>query len=162
MADNRTVLPLERIEQLILLIRGYKVMLDADLARLYGVSTKVFNQAVKRNKDWFPEDFAFQLSEQEFSSLRSQFVTSNSRGGATVPTPRFYRTGRGHAVQRTYSSAFAFNPGNLLAFRRFASRRDSPSGSAPGGVRNEAPFVLVSAARAGLDRKERKRATRGS
>jgi ORF6N domain len=56
-------------------------MLDADLARLYGVSTKVFNQAIRRNKDRFPSDFVFQLSHQEFRSLRSQFVTSNRRGG---------------------------------------------------------------------------------
>jgi hypothetical protein len=56
-------------------------MLDADLAKLYGVSTKVFNQEVRRNEDRFPADFAFQLTEQEFHSLRSQFVTSKRRGG---------------------------------------------------------------------------------
>ena len=71
----------ERIENAILFIRGQKVMLDADLARLYGVSTKVFNQAVRRNEDRFPPDFAFQLTDEEFHSLRSQFVTSNRRGG---------------------------------------------------------------------------------
>jgi DNA-binding PadR family transcriptional regulator len=56
-------------------------MLDADLARLYGVSTKVFNQAVRRNSDRFPPDFVFQLTDQEFDSLRSQFVTSKRKGG---------------------------------------------------------------------------------
>jgi ORF6N domain len=56
-------------------------MLDADLARLYGVPTKSFNQAVRRNKERFPADFAFQLTDREFRSLRSQFVTSNRRGG---------------------------------------------------------------------------------
>ena len=79
--DGRSVVPVERIENAILFIRGQKVMLDADLARLYGVSTKAFNQAMRRNKDRFPPDFAFQLTDQEFHSLRSQFVTSNGRGG---------------------------------------------------------------------------------
>ena len=71
----------ERIESCILFIRGHKVMLDRDLSQLYGVSTKVFNQAVRRNKDRFPPDFMFQLTIQEFRSLRSQIVTSNKRGG---------------------------------------------------------------------------------
>ena len=63
-------------------IRGQKVMLDSDLAELYDVETKVLNQAVKRNLHRFPEDFMFQLSENEYVSiLRSQFVTSNIKGG---------------------------------------------------------------------------------
>jgi hypothetical protein len=56
-------------------IRGQKVMLDSDLASMYGVETKVLNQAVKRNKKRFPEDFFFQLTQDEWDSLRSQFVT---------------------------------------------------------------------------------------
>lgn len=80
-SDGSVVVPVERIENAILFIRGQKVILDADLAKLYGVSTKVFNQAFTRGKDRFPADFAFQLTEQEFRSLRSQFVTSNRRGG---------------------------------------------------------------------------------
>ena len=79
--DGSSIVPIKRIENAILFIRGHKVMLDADLARLYGVSTKAFNQAMRRNKDRFPPDFAFQLTDQEFHSLRSQFVTSNGRGG---------------------------------------------------------------------------------
>ncbi len=75
-------IPHERIERRILLIRGQKVMLDADLAELYGVETKVLNQAVKRNIDRFPADFMFQLSAEESEGLRSQIVTSNAgRGG---------------------------------------------------------------------------------
>ena len=70
----------ERIERTILLIRNQKVMLDADLAKLYGVTTKALNQAVKRNRNRFPEDFAFQLTWQEGEQLsRSQSVTL-SRG----------------------------------------------------------------------------------
>jgi len=57
--------PLERIEKTILVIRGYKIMVDADLAELYGVSTKVLNQAVKRSDDRFPKDFIFRLTWQE-------------------------------------------------------------------------------------------------
>jgi hypothetical protein len=71
----------EQIERLILVIRGQKVMLDYDLARIYGVPTKALNQAVKRNADRFPEDFAFQLAREEFEVLRSQIVTSKPRPG---------------------------------------------------------------------------------
>src|ERR1051325_2097734 len=77
-STSREVIALPAIESLILLIRGQKVILDADLARLYGVATKVLNQAVKRNHDRFPVEFMFQLSAQEASASfrsRSQFVT---------------------------------------------------------------------------------------
>ena len=76
--NDVSVNPLENIENLILNIRGKQVMLDRDLARLYGVETRILNQAVKRNIERFPEDFMFQLSHEEFeSNLRSQFVTSS-------------------------------------------------------------------------------------
>jgi predicted component of type VI protein secretion system len=65
------------IESLILTIRDQKVMLDADLAELYGVPTKRLNEQVKRNADRFPEDFIFQLTAQEFADLKSQLVTSS-------------------------------------------------------------------------------------
>jgi len=71
-------MPREQIEQAILAIRGHRVMLDTDLANLYGVSTKVLNQAVKRNAKRFPRDFAFQLSAGEVRKLRSQVMTSKS------------------------------------------------------------------------------------
>ncbi|NQU12704.1 MAG: ORF6N domain-containing protein, partial [Desulfobacteraceae bacterium] len=71
------VLTPENIAALIYLIRGQKVMLDRDLAGLYEVETKVLKQAVRRNIDRFPEDFMFELSDQEFKNLRSQFVTSS-------------------------------------------------------------------------------------
>ena len=75
LTSNQT--PLEDIENLILNIRGKQVMLDRDLARLYGVETKVLNQAVKRNIERFPEDFMFQLTNEEFENWKSQIVTSN-------------------------------------------------------------------------------------
>ena len=65
MTDYKSIIPVERIENSILLIRGEKVMLDADLAILYGVSTKRLNEQVKRNRDRFPVDFMFQLTENE-------------------------------------------------------------------------------------------------
>ena len=64
------------VEEMILTIRGQKVILDADLARLYGVETRALNQAVKRNRDKFPEDFAFVLTNKEVMALRSQIVIS--------------------------------------------------------------------------------------
>jgi hypothetical protein len=73
------LIPLERIESKIYLIRGQKIMLDRDLAELYGVPTRVLNQAVRRNQERFPEDFLFNLSEVELKNWKSQIVTSNWR-----------------------------------------------------------------------------------
>jgi hypothetical protein len=75
--SEENLIPIERIEQKIYVIRGERVMLDSDLAKIYGVTTKVFNQAVKRNLKRFPEDFMFQLTAEEFENLRSQIVTSS-------------------------------------------------------------------------------------
>ena len=72
------VLKPENVAQLVFFIRGEKVMLDADLAKLYGVTTKALNQAMRRNRARFPEDFAFRLSGEEFDNLRSQIVTTSS------------------------------------------------------------------------------------
>jgi phage regulator Rha-like protein len=73
--------PQELIEQKIFLIRGHKVMLDSDLAKLYGVAPKRLNEQVKRNKKRFPRDFMFQLTKEEDESLRSQFATLKSGRG---------------------------------------------------------------------------------
>lgn len=75
------IIPTETIASKIYFIRGTRVMLDKDLAELYGVATKVLKQAVKRNPNRFPADFMFELTNSEFASLRSQIVTSK-RGGA--------------------------------------------------------------------------------
>jgi hypothetical protein len=82
-AEVAAAIAVERIEEAILVIRGHRVMLDVDLAALYGVETKVLNQAVRRNAARFPADFMFQLTPEEFANLRSQFVTSRSWGGRT-------------------------------------------------------------------------------
>jgi ORF6N domain len=69
----------ENIAQLVFFIRGEKIMFDADLAKLYGVSTKALNQALRRNRERFPEDFVLQLTANEFAALRSQSVTSRPK-----------------------------------------------------------------------------------
>ena len=76
--ESASLQPLENIENLIHIIRGKQVMLDRDLARLYGVETRVLNQAVQRNIERFPGDFMFQLSKDEFENWKSQIVISNS------------------------------------------------------------------------------------
>lgn len=83
--SSTTISP-DEIERAIHVVRGQRVMLDSDLAELYGVTTKSLNQSVKRNAERFPDDFAFQLSQQEFTALRSQIVTAKKgRGGRTEP-----------------------------------------------------------------------------
>jgi hypothetical protein len=76
---KREIIPISRIAQTIRVLRGQKVMLDFDPAALYGVSAKALNQAVKRNRKRFPEDFLFQLNQEETRFLRSQLVTSSDQ-----------------------------------------------------------------------------------
>jgi ORF6N domain len=85
MADKKLLIVTANIESKILLIRGQKVMLDADLAELYGVETRALNQALKRNVERFPEDFAFQLTAEESANLISQNVTSSWGGRRKLP-----------------------------------------------------------------------------
>ena len=75
---NNSMIPAETIQKSIYLVRGQKVMLDRDLAAMYGVPTKVLKQAVKRNATRFPADFMFVLTREELADWRSQFVTSNA------------------------------------------------------------------------------------
>jgi len=78
---SRAAIPAERIERSILVLRGHKVLLDTDLAALYGVTTKRFNEQVRRNKARFPLDFMFQLAQEEWDALRSQFATLKTARG---------------------------------------------------------------------------------
>ena len=93
MGTKRPVIRADRIQNYILLIRDEKIMLDADLAALYGVETRVLVQAVKRNRERFPSDFMFQLSKKEFDTLRSQTVTSSKWGGRRYPPYAFTEQG---------------------------------------------------------------------
>ena len=78
---EQSLVPVEAIASAILVLRGQRVILDADLARLYGVTTARLNQQVRRNLDRFPEDFVFQLREEEFENLMLQNATSSLHGG---------------------------------------------------------------------------------
>ena len=96
MVVDQSLAPADRIEAAILLIRGEKVLLDADLAGLYAVETRVLIQAVKRNVERFPPDFMFQLTKEEVDLLRSQFVISkigDPRGGRRYPPYAFTEQG---------------------------------------------------------------------
>ena len=93
MSSRQSLVPIERIERAILLIRSQKVILDADLATLYAVETRILVQAIKRNLERFPEDFMFQLSQEEFAFLRSQSVTSSDWGGRRYPPYAFTEQG---------------------------------------------------------------------
>ena len=83
MAKHEIALPAAQVESVILTIRGHRVILDSDLAALYGVTTSRLNEQVRRNADRFPVDFAFQLTVEEVANLRSHFATSSVQ----VPTP---------------------------------------------------------------------------
>lgn len=81
MKKNLSLIPVEQIERIIYVIRDYRVMLDKDLAKLYGVTTKNLNKAVSRNRKRFPEDFMFQLTKNEWNILRFQIGTSSGGYG---------------------------------------------------------------------------------
>ena len=92
---SKILVPAERIEHAILVLRGQKVVLDAELAAMYGVDTRELVQAVKRNIDRFPGDFMFQLTANEFELLRSQIVIAKAagRGGRRIAPYAFTEQG---------------------------------------------------------------------
>jgi hypothetical protein len=81
LTEKKSLAPAEKVEDLILMIRGNRVLVDAFLADLYGVETRTLVQAVKRNLQRFPPDFMFQLTQKEYEALRSQIVISKGKGG---------------------------------------------------------------------------------
>ncbi|MBU1017594.1 ORF6N domain-containing protein [Patescibacteria group bacterium] len=87
MKKDESIIPSERIERSIYIIRGRKVILDQDLAALYGAETKNLNKAVSRNKKRFPEDFIFKLTKEEWTNLKFQFGTSSSDWGGRRKLP---------------------------------------------------------------------------
>lgn len=116
------LIPIERIQNFIFLIRGEKVMLGQQLAELYGVPVKVLIQAVKRNPERFPNDFAFQLTAQELAHLRSQIVTSNvGRGGRRYLPYAF--TGQGVAMLSSVLRSKRAVQVNVAIMRAFVSLR---------------------------------------
>jgi ORF6N domain-containing protein len=118
----KSLIPAEFIEQKILLIRGHKAMLDADLAELYGVESKILNQAVKRHLNRFPADFMFQLTNQEFIDLRSQSVTSSKWGGRRYAPYAF--TEQGVAMLSSVLNSDRAIEVNILIMRAFVKLRE--------------------------------------
>jgi hypothetical protein len=116
---SRSLIPSSRIEDAILNLRGQRVLLDADLAALYGVETKAFNRAVKRNLSRFPADFMFRLTKEETATLRCQIGTSNDRGGRRYLPYAFTEQGVAmlSSVLRS-SRAVRVNIGIMRAFVR--------------------------------------------
>jgi len=117
----KDLIPTERIEQAILLIRGQKVMLDVDLAKLYGVTTFNLNKAVKRNLDRFPEDFMFQLNYQEVRNLIFQFGISS--WGGTRKLPRAF-TEQGVAMLSSVLKSKRAVQVNIEIMRAFVKLRE--------------------------------------
>jgi len=115
--------PVERIERSILLIRGHKVMLDADLAVLYAVSTKRLNEQVRRNRSRFPGDFMFQLTGEEVRSLRSQFATSKKGRGGRRYAPLVF-TEQGIAMLSTVLNSERAIQVNIEIMRAFVRLRE--------------------------------------
>lgn len=113
---------LANIEGIILTIRGQRVILDQDLARLYGISTKRLNEQVKRNRERFPEDFMFQLEVQEVVSLRSQIATSNAPKGGRRYRPYVF-TEHGAVMAANVLSSMVAIHASILLVRTFIRMR---------------------------------------
>ncbi len=116
------LVPTEVIERRIYIIRRQKVMLDSDLAELYGVETRALNQAVTRNIDRFPEDFMFPLTREEAANLKSQFVTSSSGHGGRRKVPRAF-TEQGVAMLSSVLRSKRAIQANIAIMRTFVTLR---------------------------------------
>ncbi len=136
MASRRISVPVEHITQSIVVLRGQKVLLDAQLAALYGVATKALLQAVRRNRERFPHDFMVRLTGAEWSALRSQFVTSNAQRGGRRYLPYGFteqgvamlssvlKSNRAIAVNIQIMRAFVRMRALLASNKELASRLD--------------------------------------
>jgi hypothetical protein len=122
-ATDRLPVPVEMIERRIYLIRGQRVMLDADLADLYHVPTKALNQAVRRNLERFPDDFMLQLTDEEAESLRSQTVTSKKGRGGRRTAPYAF-TEHGVAMLSSVLNSDRAVHMNILIIRAFVKMRE--------------------------------------
>jgi hypothetical protein len=114
----------EIIRENVYIIRGQKVMLDRDLAMLYGVPTKVLNQSVKRNLRRFPEDFMFELTKEEVHNWKSQFVTSNSSLVFSLRKPPLAFTEQGIAMLSSVLNSDRAIDVNIQIIRVFTKMRE--------------------------------------
>jgi hypothetical protein len=119
---SKEIIPIRRIEQLIYLLRGQKVMLSQDLASLYGVTVGALTQAVKRNADRFPKDFVFQLTAEEFTNLRSQIVISSWGGLRSRP---YAFTEQGVAMLSSVLHSARAVKVNIAIMRAFVKLRET-------------------------------------
>ncbi|HEY0177657.1 MAG TPA: ORF6N domain-containing protein [Pedobacter sp.] len=124
MDEKNKTLTDEIIMSKIYLVRGQKVMLDRDLAELYGVETRVFNQAVRRNISRFPDDFMFQLTEEELKTLMSQIVTSKKDGRGGVRKPPLVFTELGVSMLSSVLNSELAIRVNIQVIRIFAKMRE--------------------------------------
>jgi hypothetical protein len=122
--NTNALVPLEIVERRILLIRGQKVMLDADLAKLYQVPTGALNQAVKRNHDRFPRDFMFQLNKAEFSNWKSQIVISNPSARMSIRNRPYAFTEQGVAMLSSVLKSKRAAMVNVAIMRAFVRLRE--------------------------------------
>jgi hypothetical protein len=116
-----TTVPVEVIERKILFIRGHKVMLDSDLAEMYGVPTRRLNEQVRRNRSRFPDDFMFQLTSEERENLRSQFATSSHGGRRYLP---YVFTEQGVAMLSSVLNSERAVQVNIAIMRAFVKLRE--------------------------------------
>jgi len=124
MTEDKALIPIERIEQRILRIRESNIMLDEDLAELYGVEVRTLNQAVKRNIDRFPGDFMFQLTADEEARLRSQFVILKTTGrGQHRKYPPYAFTEQGVAMLSSVLNSPRAVQVNIQIMRTFVNLR---------------------------------------
>lgn len=117
------LLPIERITHSILILRGQRVLLDAELAALYGVATKRFNEQVKRNLARFPADFMFQLGDEEVACLRSHFATSKTNRGGRRYAPYAF-TEHGAIMAATILNSSRAVEMSVYIVRAFVQLRD--------------------------------------
>ena len=122
-SNNNPIIPLEAVSQRIFLIRGQKVMLDTDLAELYGVTTVRLNEQVRRNINRFPLDFMFQITKNEYESLRSQFAISNKGRGGRRYFPYAF-TEHGVAMLSSVLKSTRAVQMNILIIRTFIKIRE--------------------------------------
>ncbi|MGR3302178.1 MAG: ORF6N domain-containing protein [Candidatus Scalindua sp.] len=122
--SKTSLIPQETIEGKILFIRGKKVMLDRDLAALYGVETSYLKRQVKRNIERFPEDFMFQLSKEELGNWRCQFVTSNSTDKMGLRYPPYAFTEQGVAMLSGVLNSPRAVHANIQIMRTFTKLRE--------------------------------------
>jgi hypothetical protein len=123
-AVKELMIPEELVINKIYLIRGQKVMLDSDLAGLYGVETKVLNQAVRRNADRFPKDFMFRTTKEEWESLRSQFVTLEAGRGKYSKYLPYVFTEQGVAMLSSVLNSETAIRVNIQIIRVFTRMRE--------------------------------------